>query len=305
MQIDYDQLAKKFFEQFTGNVKSINIKEFTDEYLAFSKHNKAEKTFEGEKLVVKHLLGFFSPIKELNTIELKDAEKFLYQLKKNAPFGVYNYHRALKAMFNKGIEWNYIKVNPFTKIKLPKRQEKKPAFITKDELEKILVKIEHQVIKDIVQISFYMGFRLGEATFLKWQNISLNNNTINIGDESFSTKSRKSRSVPMHPKVREIVDRLKNEGKNQKEYYLFRKNGNQPYTRDYVSKKFKKACRDAGIDETIHYNSLRHSTASLLAQSGVSLYTIQKILGHSNPNITQIYAHMQIETLREAINQIK
>ena len=85
----------------------------------------------------------------------------------------------------------------------------------------------------------------------------------------------------------------------------FRKNGNQPYTRDYVSKKFKKACRDAGIDETIHYNSLRHSTASLLAQSGVSLYTIQKILGHSNPNITQIYAHMQIETLREAINQIK
>ena len=85
---------------------------------------------------------------------------------------------------------------------------------------------------------------------------------------------------------------------------MFRKTGNQPFTKDYVSKKFKKACKDAGIDAAIHYHSLRHSTGSLLAQSGVSLYTIQKILGHSNPAVSQIYAHMQIETLREAINQI-
>lgn len=304
MQFDYDQLAKKLFEQFNGKIGSKNVESFTEENLAYSEQNKAPKTYEGDKLVTKHLLKFYSPIRELNTIDEKDAEKFLLHLKKNAPLGVYNYHRILKAMFNKAVEWNYIKTNPFLKLKLPRRQEKKPAFITQADLESVLEKITQPAIRDIVQISFYMGFRLGEATFLKWKNVSFNHNAITVGDESFSTKSRKSRSVPIHPKVKEIIERLKNENKNQKENFLFRKKGNQPFTRDYISKKFKKACRDAGIDESIHYHSLRHSTGSLLAQKGVSLYTIQKILGHSQPSVTQIYAHMQIDTLREAINQI-
>lgn len=304
MQIDYDQLAKKFFEQFNGKIGSKNVESFTKENLAYSEQNKAPKTYEGDKLVTKHLLKFYSPIRELNTIDEKDAEKFLLHLKKNAPLGVYNYHRILKAMFNKAVEWNYIKANPFLKLKLPRRQEKNPAFITQDELESVLEKITQPAVRDIVQISFYMGFRLGEATFLKWKNVSFNHNSITVGDESFSTKSRKSRSVPMHPKVKEIIERLKNGNKNLKENYLFRKKGNQPFTRDYISKKFKQACREAGIDESIHYHSLRHSTGSLLAMNNVSLFTIQKILGHSNPSVSQIYAHLQLDTLREAINKI-
>lgn len=304
MQIDYDQLAKKFFEQFSGSMRTIIVKEFGDESISYAEQNRSAKTCEGVKLGVKQLCGYFSPTRVLSTIETKDAEKFLYHLKKSAPLGVYNYHRTFKAMFNKAVEWNYIRVNPFLKVKLPKRQEKRPAFITHDELGKILEKIKNPVIKDIVQISFYSGLRLSEATFLKWKNISLHYNTINLGDESFKTKSRKSRSVPIHPKVKEIIERLKNESNYKKENYLFRKNGNQAFTTDYVSKSFKKACREAGMDEEVHYHTLRHSTGSLLAQKGVSLYTIQKILGHSSPTVTQIYAHMQIDTLREAINQI-
>lgn len=305
MQIDYDQLAKKFFEQFNGKIENKNVGSFTEENLAYSEQNKAPKTYEGDKLVAKHLLKFYSPIRELNTINEKDAEKFLLHLKKNAPLGVYNYHRILKAMFNKAVEWNYLRNNPFAKIKLPKRQETNPTFINVTELEKILSKIDKQFIKDIAEISFYTGMRLGEATSLKWQSVSMVNNTITVGNENFTTKTRRTRPIPMHPRVKEIIERLKKESKNKKDDYLFRKNGNQPFTRDYVSKKFKKACRDAGIDENVHYNSLRHSTASNLAQKGVSLYTIQKILGHSKFSTTQIYAHLQIDTLREAINQIK
>lgn len=304
MKLDYEEFAKKFFEQFNGNAKTISLLEYTIEYQSFVERNRAPKTCEGVKLVSKHLLEYYPPIKEINAIELKDAEKFIDFLKKKAPLGVYNYLRTLKAMFNKAIEWNYLRKNVFIKIKLPKRQEKNPEFLTVDKLTRILVKIDKPFVKDITELSFYTGMRLSEATFLKWKNISLSTNTITIGDDSFNTKSRKSRSIPMHPRVKEIIERLKKESKNKKEDYLFRKSGNQPFTGSYISKQFKKGCRDAGLDESIHYHSLRHSTGSLLAQKGVSLYTIQKILGHSNPSVTQIYAHMQIDTLREAINQI-
>lgn len=255
-------------------------------------------------LVIKHLLAFFPPVKEINTIELRDAEKFIDAIKKKAPLGVYNYLRSIKAMFNKGVEWNYLRSNPVSKIKLPKRQETNPTFINVSELEKILSNIDKQFIKDIAEISFYTGMRLGEATSLKWQSVSMINDSITVGNENFTTKTRRTRPIPMHPRVKEIIERLKKGSKNKKDDYLFRKNGNQPFTRDYVSKKFKKACRDAGIDENVHYNSLRHSTASNLAQKGVSLYTIQKILGHTKFSTTQIYAHLQIDTLRDAINQI-
>ena len=295
MKFDYDELAKKFFEQLNGNTKNINLEDFTIEYISFVERNRAAKTCEGVKLVAKHLLAFYPPVKEINTID---------HLRKTAPLGTYNYLRTLKAMFNKAIEWNHLRSNVFTKVKLPKRQEKNPAFITPDELAKILEKIDKQFVRDIAEISFYSGMRLSEATFLKWKNISININTITIGDDSFNTKTRKSRSIPIHPRVKEIIEKLKDRRKNKKEDYLFRKSGNQPFTGSYISKQFKKACREAGIDEAVHYHNLRHSTASLLSQKGVSLYTIQKILGHTTINTTQIYAHLQIDTLRDAVNQL-
>lgn len=304
MKLNYEELAKSFIEQLGGNINKITLSDYLNEYQEFVNRNRAAKTAEGVKLVGKYLLEYFSPIKPIDTIELKNAEGFIDVLKKRAPNGVYIYHRVLKSMFNKAIEWNYMRVNPFLKVKLPKKQEKPPAFITAEELNKITVKLDREFIRDIVEVSFYTGMRLGEATFLKWKNISLGSNTIIIGDDSFNTKTRKSRSIPIHPRVKEILERKKNEGKSKKENFVFRKSGNQPYTGDYISKKFKKACREAGIDEEVHYHTLRHSTASLLSQKGVSIYTIQKILGHSSINTTQIYAHLQIDTLRDAINQL-
>ena len=82
MQIDYDQLAKKFFEQFNGSIRTITLKEFTDEYKVYAEQNKAVKTCEGISLVIKHLLGFYPATREVSTIETKDAEKFLQKILK-------------------------------------------------------------------------------------------------------------------------------------------------------------------------------------------------------------------------------
>jgi len=104
MNFDYKQFAKEFIKQMPGNLTEISIQDFADEYIAFVKRNRADKTYNGVKLVCKKLLDYFSPIRKLDTIQLKDAECFLESLKVTAPKGVYNYHRVLKAMWNKGIE---------------------------------------------------------------------------------------------------------------------------------------------------------------------------------------------------------
>ena len=63
-----------------------------------------------------------------------------------------------------------------------------------------------------------------------------------------------------------------------------------PLDRSKVTKRFKKACKDAGV-HPVKFHDLRHTFATRLAASGQPLRTIQEFLGHADSKTTQIYAH--------------
>ena len=75
-------------------------------------------------------------------------------------------------------------------------------------------------------------------------------------------------------------------------------------TKEYISKNFKRYAVLAGLDDKVHFHSLRHSFASLLVQAGVSLYEVQRLLGHSSPTVTQVYSHLQPDQMHETVNKI-
>ena len=54
----------------------------------------------------------------------------------------------------------------------------------------------------------------------------------------------------------------------------------------------------------VNFHDLRHSCASIMLSLGVDLYTISKILGHSNVQTTQRYAHLQIDAQRAALSKL-
>jgi len=174
--------------------------------------------------------------------------------------------------------------------------------------------------------------RLNEIVNLRWKNVNLATRIITVGDEDFTTKGRNQRYIPISDEVFEILEaqRKKLQGKGggsegsqpiilsiqnplsvspfQKRgegaLYVFAKLNGEPFTGDYFSKRFKRACKSAGIDKSIHFHSLRHSFASNLAQKGVSLYTIKELLGHSSITTTEIYSHLNMDALKEAIETL-
>ncbi|MCL5027975.1 MAG: tyrosine-type recombinase/integrase, partial [Bacteroidetes bacterium] len=85
------------------------------------------------------------------------------------------------------------------------------------------------------------------------------------------------------------------------EVVFFRLKGRKLH-QETISKQFKDAVRKSNLNEKIHFHSLRHSFASLLAQKGVSLYIIKELLGHEDLATTQIYSHLQQQNLRDAVN---
>ncbi|MHB1687820.1 MAG: tyrosine-type recombinase/integrase [Ignavibacteriaceae bacterium] len=199
------------------------------------------------------------------------------------------------------------------------------------------------VLNDVVVIGFYTGMRLNEIVNLKWKNVNLATRIITVGDEDFTTKGRNQRYVPICDEAMEVLRRRNgikeywNNGGGKKEKangnpicradgrntpedgpaliipfskreslngYVFCKSNGTRFSGDYISKSFQFACRAAGVDKAIHFHSLRHSFASNLVQQGVSLYTIKELLGHSSITTTEIYSHLNMDALRDAIRRL-
>jgi len=279
------------------------ISSFRDEYVAYIEPTKSKSYVRSVKLSFKMLIEFIGDI-QLNRLDLRTVDKFITHTYMRTPRGASLYYRTLKAAFSKAVLWDYISENPLKKIKSPKVTKAFPAFISENELQRILEKTKEKYLKDLFITAFYTGMRLGELINMKWTWINLIENQITVQcSDSFTTKSKKGRVIPFN-------SNLNNMFMNRRSKILSIKNDDFVFSRiygvrlneNYVSKKFKEYSRAAVLDERIHFHTLRHSFASLLVQRGVSLYVIKELLGHEALSTTQIYSHLQQQNLREAVN---
>ena len=260
------QIVTLLTEQLLGPIILIVLKDAVEEYLAYLKINKAHKTFIGAQTFINHLLKYFSPLRKVETIKQKDVQSFLFSLRKNAPLAIANYHRIGKTFFNWLIKQNYLRHNPFVGIEIPRRQQVKPAFYSLQVAQLIWNKLEEMgkvIIKNIIIVAFFTGMRFGELTNLKWRSINLKERLIIVG-ETFVTKTKRTRVIPMNDVVYNLLNDLKSKlGNNKKidDEYVFSKKNKKKLTVDWISKSFKKAVRELGMDESIHLYSTRHSAA--------------------------------------------
>ena len=311
----------KLLMSFNAEAKEVvTLRVFEDEYKNLIRNNRSSSYYRSIVKAFDHLNNYFKSQKVIHSITLKDVESFLIYLQQNVNKGYVVYYRNLKAAFNKAKEWGYVKENFFSKIKLSKRQKTAPAFINSIQLSAISRQIKNDVVRDVVILGFYTGMRLNEIVNLKWKNVDLNSKIITVGDEEFITKGKNQRFIPICDEAMEALlrrqksgDRSQNENsdvfihqlnKGGINNYVFCKSNGEKFTGDYFTKRFKRACNKEGVDKGIHFHSLRHSFASNLVQRGVSLYKIKELLGHSSITTTEIYSHLDLDSLRDAIKTL-
>ncbi len=297
----------KLLMSFNADVKeAVTLRVFADEYKILIKNNRSASYLHSITIALNNLIEFFGPQTAINNITQKDVETFLVYLQQKIRKGHVVYYRNLKAAFNKAKDWGYVKENFFVKVKLPKRQKTAPAFINSDQFKAISNQIEEDVVRNAVVVGYYTGMRLNEIVNLKWKNVNLTTRIITVGDEEFITKGREQRFIPVSDEALKAL--LEQRGKKNAipigESFVFCKKNGENFTGDHFSRRFKSACKKAGINKAIHFHSLRHSFASNLVQQGVSLYKVKELLGHASITTTEIYSHLNIDSLREAISKL-
>ncbi len=303
--------ALRFLKDFKSKlinrapVKCVTISQFHTDYVKYMGSTFSKKYIDSINLSFNKLRIFLNKDLLLNQINVRMIQQFMSEAYSRTNYGTNLYMRTLKAAFSRAVEWEYIAENPFKKIKLPKTPKSFPLFINENELSKIVDNTKKQMLKDLFITAFYTGMRLGEITNLKWDAVDLDNKIITVkNDKDFTTKSKKERIIPLNPKILEILRGRKSKDNFSSSNYVFKNPIGIKLNENFVSKQFKEALRATDLNEKIHFHTLRHSFASNLAQKGISLYVIKELLGHEDISTTQIYSHLNKDSLFQAIQMM-
>lgn len=203
------------------------------------------------------------------------------------------YVAILSKMFNLLIADNKLKHNPCVFSTKLRENNHKIRYLTKEEQDRlfcVLKQNKYNHIKPIIIFALYTGMRIGEILSLKWEQIDLKDNYINI----LKSKSGKERKIPIAEKLKEEIEEIE----KKSEYVFVNSETQKPYTT--IKHSFLSLMNQAKI-ENFTFHSFRHTVATRLVESGVDLLIVQEIMGHSNIQTTMRYAHPVPERKKQAI----
>ena len=127
-------------------------------------------------------------------------------------------------------------------------------------------------------------------------------------DEGFQTKNYRNRTVGLHPDLGKMLFWWKSTSaarvrfhKESRSEYIVTYKGDQIAS---AERALRSAYKKAGLGSERPFHTLRHSFSSYLAMSGVGLYDIAKLMGHTFEQVTQLYAHLQPEYLHKQVAKI-
>ncbi len=232
--------------------------------------------------------------KEPHEILMLEVDKLrLRTLKKKSPQTVVHILNLLERVVNYGYKRGLCDRLKFH-IQKPRLNNIKTEDLTANQLEALLKAIdadENIQASNLMKLALFTGIRRGGLFSLKWKDIDFERGFITI-----KNKGGDNAILPMNDGSRAI---LESHARTKSPYVFPGRGGRQ---RVDINKQVNRIKKEAGLPKDFRpLHGLRHVYASMLASSGkVDLFTIQKLLTHKDPRMTQRYAHLRDEALKDA-----
>jgi integrase len=179
------------------------------------------------------------------------------------------YYIALRAIFRKAVEWNYLIENPFCRVSKPQTPEPQPVYFTGEDFRLLLSVIDDRNIRDLSIMALLTGMRLGELLALRWEDVDfgakvirVRNSKTLITEKKYITIQNKKRVVPMDEKVYQVMKQRREDAVAEslrESSLVFYGTRGEPLDQKRVSKKFKKYIQAAGLNDKLLFRNLRYS----------------------------------------------
>ena len=269
-------------------INNTNFKNIAEEWFnIFKAPFIQDKSHQNYKLSFNNYLFPAFAKKNINTITFKELQTFINNIDKRRIAEIVTQH--LKGIFNYAYSNRYIRMNPTTALKLPKKTQTKIIKpLTLEEQSKFLNHVKGHKLESFILFSLIFGTRRNETLAFKLEDFNIEKQTVTIN-------CTKTENAPRYIKVsKTMID------------YLLKHNCTIPYfnfTSDYVSKQITKLLKELNINKSLH--SLRHTTATNLFYLGYQDKERQQYLGHANIITTNnIYTYLENDITKENIHNL-
>ncbi len=285
----------KYYEKPIGDGKTFSqlVGKFMKEY-APKKSVNMQKSY---KTSAKHLIPFFGDLKLLSVSRNKISKyKVLRKSEGVRPATINRELAMLSKAFTLAVEeWEWLELKPFNKVSREEENNEIERYLTLDEEKKLLANCP-EWLKDLIVFSLNTGLRQDEQLSLSWSRVSLLRKTILIQE----TKSGKPRSIPLNQTTLNILERKAKKRSIKDDLVFFNSRGTKIDKHNLI-RAFREILKRLEIAD-FSWHGLRRTFATRLAQKGVDIYKISKLLGHEDVRTTQKrYAHHCPESLRDGV----
>jgi integrase len=232
--------------------------------------------------------------KELKDLAPLDIDRIRINiLKTKSPQTVKHILGIVKRLHHFSVKKHLAPGLPFS-IEMPRVDNQKTEDLNAEQIFRLMEAIEqdkHKIAGAMMKTALFTGMRRGEMFKLRWDDIDFDRGFILIREP----KGGVSQKIPLNDSARQVFEGLPRTG----EHVFPGKNDGQLTNMNVYVNRIKKA---AGLpDDFRPLHGLRHTYASMLASSGqVDLYTLQKLMTHKSPQMTQRYAHLRDDALKRA-----
>lgn len=261
---------------------------------------KAKRSYQRDKgtaiPAILRLLGEDTKINRLNPGKVESYQKQrllepspVRKGKSISPATVNRELSCLKTILNRAVKHDILNSNPITRVKKLPENNVRMKVLNPDEFERLLDACP-DYLRPIVITAFYTGMRKSEVLDLVWEEVDLEAGFIRLPPHR--TKPKTARSVPIHPRVRKILQTLPR-GLHTNRVFL---RDGKPL--GDIKRSYRTACNKASLgDFTFH--DLRHCAINNLCQAGNDYFRVMAISGHKTMSVFKRYNLVTEEELSQ------
>ena len=204
---------------------------------------------------------------------------------------------ALRSFYSYLIQVNIIAKNPLLTISSPKLTKRLPAFLSSDEVNKLIMTPDISTPlgmrdKAMLELLYASGLRVSEIASLDIVNVNLEEREVRV-----LGKGSKERITLMGKPAVNAIDCYLREGRpkligQRSTDALFLNRYGRRLSKRSIQQTLSRYATAAGFTKRIFPHMIRHSFATHLLDGGADLRVVQELLGHVSLSTTQIYTHV-------------